>query len=571
MNKIDTVIGLCLISMSMQAQAIKWFNPQQSEIPCIQQRGWADEMKNSYARLPDRARAEVREPVWKLSRNAAGLAIYFYTNAPEIRVRYTVSGGLNMPHMPSTGVSGVDLYSVDKQGHWMDNGVKYLFGDTIVYTYTDLSSKMEREYRLYLPLYNSVTWMEIGVPEGSIFKVEPVRREKPIVVYGTSIAQGACASRPGNAWTNILARKLDWPVVNFGFSGNGQLEPEVLKYINEVDGAAYLLDCYPNLGKFTVEEKTRRTIEAVRTIRAKHAALIVIVQHTGFNQDEVQALTRTQVAEANEAAQKAYDQLKNEVKDLHLMTFDESVRTTETTAEGIHPNDYGMVVLAGHHETFLRQLLRMPKGTKSTMIPVTQRREPGTYDWQARHQDILRQNAEQAPRRVIMGNSITHYWGGAHRIQDGKESWNRVFVPAGYRNMGYGWDYVQNVLWRVYHGELDGFEAEKVVLNIGTNNLTFDSDEDIVEGLLFLLAAIHERQPKAAIKVVALYPRRAMEERVAGLNRKIEQAVLPLGYEYCDVGSYFLKPDGKIDETLFRDGLHPNAKGYERIAAKVAE
>ena len=123
----------------------------------------------------------------------------------------------------------------------------------------------------------------------------------------------------------------------------------------------------------------------------------------------------------------------------------------------------------------------------------------------------------------------------------------------------------------MYHGELDGFEAEKVVLNIGTNNLIFDSDEDIVEGLLFLLAAIRERQPKAAIKVVALYPRRAMEERVAGLNRKIEQAVLPLGYEYCDVGSYFLKSDGKIDEALFRDSLHPNAKGYERITAKVAE
>ena len=79
----------------------------------------------------------------------------------------------------------------------------------------------------------------------------------------------------------------------------------MLKYINEVNGAAYLLDCYPNLGKFTVEEKTRRTIEAVRAIRAYHAAPIVIVQHTGFNQDEIQASTRTQVAEANEAAQKA--------------------------------------------------------------------------------------------------------------------------------------------------------------------------------------------------------------------------------------------------------------------------
>lgn len=563
---------MCLLGIAVQAQTMKWFDPQQSETPCIQQRGWTEEMKNSYARLPDRAKADVREPVWNLSRNSAGLAIYFYTDASKIQVRYRVSGALDMPHMPSTGVSGVDLYAIDKQGFWVENGPKYRLGDTIVYTYTGLDTKLEREYRLYLPLYNSVTWMEIGVPEEAVFKVEPVRREKPVVVYGTSIAQGGCASRPGNAWTNIVARKLDWPVVNFGFSGNGQLEPEVLNYINEVDGAAYLLDCYPNLGlQFSVEEKMKRTVDAVRQIRARHAAPIVIVRHTGFNQDQVQTHTRNQVSEANQAAQKAYDLLKKEVKDLYMLTFDERVRTTETTVEGIHPNDYGMVVLAREHENLLREILRMPKGTKSTMIPVTQRREPNNYDWQARHQDILRQNADSAPKRVIIGNSITHYWGGAHRIQSGKASWEKFMVPAGYRNMGCGWDYVQNVLWRVYHGELDGFDAEKIILNIGTNNLTFDNDEDIVEGLLFLLAAIRERQPKARIKVVALYPRREMEERVATLNRKIEKAVLPLGYEYCDVGSFFLQPDGKIDETLFRDGLHPNSKGYDRIAEKVAE
>ena len=154
MNKMYSILGLCLFFASVQAQTMQWFDPQQSEVPCIQQRGWADEMKNSYARLPDRARAEVREPVWKLSRNAAGLAICFYTNASEIRVRYTVSSGLSMPHMPSTGVSGVDLYSIDKQGHWMDNGVKYIFGDTILYTYTDLNTKMKGVVKLPLPIHN---------------------------------------------------------------------------------------------------------------------------------------------------------------------------------------------------------------------------------------------------------------------------------------------------------------------------------------------------------------------------------------------------------------------------------
>ena len=75
----------------------------------------------------------------------------------------------------------------------------------------------------FFRLYNNVKWMEIGTPEGTKFTPLAIRPDKPIVVYGTSIAQGACASRPGMAWPAILGRKLDHPLINLGFSGNGML------------------------------------------------------------------------------------------------------------------------------------------------------------------------------------------------------------------------------------------------------------------------------------------------------------------------------------------------------------
>lgn len=570
MKKTHIILIFLFFYVTIQAQSWKWFDPRQSDIYCIQQRGWGDEMKNGYNRLPDRAMSDVRGPVWGLSRNSTGLSIHFYSNAPTVRIRYTVAGGYSMPHMPSTGVSGVDLYSIDRNGEWAYNGPNYRFGDTIEYTYDGLDTAIEKEYRLYLPLYNTVTWMEIGVPETAVFKIVPVRREKPIVVYGTSIAQGGCASRPGNAWTNILSRRLDWPVINLGFSGNGKLEPEVLKYINEIDAAVYILDCYPNLSANTVEENTRLTVEAVRQLRLQHRTVpIVIAEHAGYSHGKARKATKEIYEAAHLASKKAYEQLKGQDANLYYLTFDEIAQPMDGTVDGVHPNDYGMVIVANAHEKKLREIMNMPIGEKATMIPVTQRREPGTYGWGERHQDILKQNVVQAPERVIIGNSITHYWGGAHQRQNGKSSWESNMAPAGFRNLGCGWDYIQNVLWRVYHGELDGFRARQVILNIGTNNLHADTDDDIVEGLQFLLSAIRLRQPTARIKVVGIYPRRDMEKRIAGLNKKIKKRAVADGYEFCDVSKAFLLKNGKIDESLFLDGLHPNEKGYDRIVGEI--
>jgi hypothetical protein len=60
----------------------------------------------------------VRNPVWDLAQDSAGLRVRFVTDAPTIRARWTLrKERLAMPHMPATGVSGLDLY-VRLPGGW---------------------------------------------------------------------------------------------------------------------------------------------------------------------------------------------------------------------------------------------------------------------------------------------------------------------------------------------------------------------------------------------------------------------------------------------------------------------
>ena len=136
-----------------------------------------------------------------------------------------------MPHMPSTGESGLDLFAIDVNGNWNWAPGSYHFGDTCSYTFKNLflakNSTSVSDFYLYLPLYNSVTWLSIGVDEKDSFAFASKRNEQPIVAYGTSILQGGVTSRPGLAWTNILQRNLDRTVINLGFSGNGRFEEPI--------------------------------------------------------------------------------------------------------------------------------------------------------------------------------------------------------------------------------------------------------------------------------------------------------------------------------------------------------
>lgn len=566
----------CLTLLSAHAQWT-WKNPMEAGYPVVQNQGWTAEIGNTYTRLPQRAKALVRQPVWDLSRNSAGLAIHFYSDAPEIKVRYAVSGGLSMPHMPATGVSGVDLYQVNSDGKWniLVGGIPY--GDSIQCHYTNIGKdtyhNLGYEYRLYLPLYNTVTGMEIGVPDSCRLDFLPVSPERPILLYGTSIAQGACASRPAMAWGNILQRSVGFPLVNLGFSGNGKLEKEMLDLINEIDARLYILDCLPNLTDRTEAEIEQLVLNAVRQLRAAHSTPILLVEHAGHSNAWTDSQKLEEYAHANRASRKAYETLRAEgIKDLYYLSHDELALPADAWVDHIHPSDLGMQVQATAVEKKVREILHLPQGSIATTRPVTQRREPNTYEWQARHRDILALNKSNPPRSVILGNSITHFWGGEPKgpSRNGGDSWEKVMRPAGFHNLGCGWDKIENVLWRVYHDELDGFKAEQVVLMIGTNNLPFNDNDEIVEGLRFLLAAVRERQPQARIKVIGILPRREMEGRIKDLNLQIREMARTENADFREPGVLLLGKDGKIEESLFLDGLHPNQKGYQKIAKEIA-
>lgn len=575
-----TFFTLSQFSYSQEKVDIAWWNPAQNGIDVIDGQGWTNDELSSYDRLPFKAEKTVRDAVWNLSKRAAGIKIRFRSNASEIKVRYKVSGNIAMHHMPATGVSGVDLYAKDSDGKWMWCKGNYSFGDTVKYDFNNITPndkyhKKGREYHLYLPLYNSVEWMEIGVDKNALFEPIPVRQEKPIVVYGTSIAQGACASRPGMAWTSILERKMDRPLINLGFSGNGRLEEEVIDLIAEIDAKIYILDCLPNLTlnkNRSAEEVYKLIISSVEQLRQNPTTPILLVENDGYANESSNAEFKEATTKLNKTMELAFAQLKSEsFKNIYLLSRTELGLTLDSYVDGTHPSDLGMEIYASAYEKKLRAIFNEPVGNYSTTIPVTQAREPGLYNWEKRHNELLLLNKHTPPKICFFGNSITHYWGGNPLApkSNGPNSWKKYMEDLNIQNFGFGWDRVENVLWRIYHDELDGFNAEQIVVNLGTNNLHLNTDEEIITGLEYVIKAIKNKQPHAKILMLGLYPRRDNEQRVLEINLEIAKLAGMQNVSYTDVGGVLLQEDGKIDESLFLDGLHPNENGYNLLAPGI--
>src|SRR5690606_23832370 len=182
--------------------------------------------------------------------------VRFATDSPDISTRWTLtSDRMALTHMPATGVSGLDLYvRLDGGWRWLAVGQPRR-GKTNTVALVSGLPPAKREYLLYLPLYNGVSSVELGIPEGKTISKAPPRTVKPVVFYGTSITQGGCASRTGMVHTAILGRWLDCGVINLGFSGNGKMEPEMADLLAELDPSVYVLDCLPNMNSSEVTER----------------------------------------------------------------------------------------------------------------------------------------------------------------------------------------------------------------------------------------------------------------------------------------------------------------------------
>lgn len=336
-----------------------------------------------FDRLPADAEELVRPAVWRLQRHSAGIAVRFVTDAREIHGRWTLtSDQLEMHHMPSTGVSGLDLYGRDETGAWRWVACARPRGVSTTARIVAGLDGRSREYMLYLPLYNGVSAVEIGVPGGASFGPGPPRvtpgmgagtdRSAPIVFYGTSITQGACASRPGMCHAAMLGRRLDRPVVNLGVSGNGRMEPELAELLGRVDAAAYVIDCLPNMNAAQVRERAAPFVRALR--EARPATPILLVEDRTFADAPFRRGRARGHAARRAALRAAYRQVLAEVearapvqggvppgKLLAYLEGEELLGLDgEGTVDASHPTDLGFVRQADAFEPVLRELLGQP-------------------------------------------------------------------------------------------------------------------------------------------------------------------------------------------------------------------
>ena len=330
----------------------------------IEGQGWAD-TKAPFDRLPAKAEKTARPPVWNLSRHSTGLCVRFITDATTIHARWTLtSKNLAMPHMPATGVSGLDLYvkSTGGKWQWVANGRPS--SETSTAQLASGLSKGEKEYLLYLPLYNGVSSVEIGLPKGTALKKadpRPAEKQAAIVFYGTSITQGGCASRPGMVHTAILGRTLNRPVINLGFSGNGTLDADIAALLGELDAAVFVLDCLPNLIATQVAERTEPFVRTLR--KSKPTTPILLVEdRTYANAPVFPALTKRN-ADSRAAYIKEFNALVAAGdKNLHYLAGDKLIGDDgEGTVDGSHPTDLGFMRQADAFAESLRPLLASKK------------------------------------------------------------------------------------------------------------------------------------------------------------------------------------------------------------------
>lgn len=323
----------------------------------IMGKGWKQDSL-VFNRLPAKAKGVVRKPVWNLSTNTAGIYVRFTSNATTLKAHWSLTNeNLSMNHFAATGVSGLDLYVKMEDGswHWLGVGRPEAMENT-----ANLVSGMDegtREYMLYLPLYNGVHTVQIGVEEGCFIRGVESKPGKPIVVYGTSIIQGGCASRPGMCSTAILGRRLDREIINLGFSGNGRMEPEMAHLLAELDPVIYFLDCVPNLNAEEVKERVEPFVAILR--EAHPDTPIVLAEGVIYNDAFLVERRRLRNSECCKALRVAYENLLADgYKNLHYQIAKGQLGLDgEGTVDGTHPTDLGFYHQANTYQLLLENII----------------------------------------------------------------------------------------------------------------------------------------------------------------------------------------------------------------------
>jgi len=320
-----------------------------------------DSLKESpYDRLPISYKEKVREPVWDLSKASAGITVRFHSNSTSINLKWTVLNDLDMSHMAATGIKGIDLYTKynNKWRYVTTAGAlvglktyqnKSMPADSInEYELIKNMTPEFREYKLFLPLYDGVTKLEVGIDSTASIEKPSPSAVKPIVFYGTSITQGGCASRPGMAHTNIISRKLDMDCINYGFSGNGRMETPIVELISEIDARFYVIECMQNMDSEQVSERVRPLVDIIRTNHPNTP--IVLVENMMYTTAFLDQTLETRLIQENAALKNEYDKIiKSGTPNIfYIKDNKDFLVDNEGTVDGVHLTDLGFLRYADY-------------------------------------------------------------------------------------------------------------------------------------------------------------------------------------------------------------------------------
>ncbi len=232
-----------------------------------------------YVRLPAEVAKSVNDGVFGLHTHMAGGRVRFVTDSPYVAISVRLNTVYKMSHFTFTGSIGFDMFS----------GTRYI-GTVVPPTNVidqyegviDVPFTEKREYTINMPLYSGIDKMYIGIKEGSVLESAPdYKITKPVMYYGSSVTQGGCASRPGNAYQNIISRELDCDFVNLGFSGSAKAEDEIANYIASLDMSAFVYDYGYNAPSFEHYKATHERM--FKIIREKNPSLpIIMVSHPKY-------------------------------------------------------------------------------------------------------------------------------------------------------------------------------------------------------------------------------------------------------------------------------------------------
>lgn len=326
--------------------------------------GWRDK-ERKFCRLPAciLSDSSINEGARSLGWETSGGMLRFKTNSPCLAIKTDYICKTYSGNMPVSGLSGLDAYlgcGPEKKYHSTaipvlnfkqgTFGLEKTFGlDAPAYEisynlekiiFSGMSFQDAIEVTINFPLYDGVENIQIGIiPESEILPPTPFKYSKPIAFYGSSITQGGCASRPGNAYTNILGRRFDAPVLNFGFSGCAKGEPSMARIIAEQEMCSFVMDYDHNAPSAEHLEQTHEHFFQI--IRQKHPVLpIIIMSRCDTDKDDSRAIV---IKRTYDNASASGD--KN-VYFIHGKTLFGRKDRDACTVDGCHPNDLGFMRMA---------------------------------------------------------------------------------------------------------------------------------------------------------------------------------------------------------------------------------